>query len=462
MEYIRKKYEQLSGIVIAVTKIYEQHVTDYKFMPAVAAYVYFMKVYFEYKYEYEVNILRKKYDEKVEIEIFDKLSNDINNAAGALNKAFSKIGEKYKIEKLITKKGRGELRKNVQVEISGNNESENDESIYDNEISGNSESIYGNYISGNNESGNYNFQSDSNYNELFYHEYKTKLSKWTDKTPRDKIIRTLETWFNIRGEDAVIYTLHRMQNDANLLFDHVLSLHNYKSVTNYSLNRLYNSVVQRLIKYYITHRNRYVHVVESRDIKIKNGIRRVMIRDSFIDLNIKFKDCEFSRFGSTVRTIIDALNKLDVHIAHNMIDSNNVAAVDMGTDINIRRDLKQRIVKIVEDISEDAICVDINKINTSIPSGSDVGAIIIMVKKFIELEQAAEEELETIKKLAQLQVQNIQRLHAELDELCGPSTVPCLRRVMPGINFILRQNNKNFTKKGKLSVDGEATLKSLL
>lgn len=399
MNFLKKLYENITNIAEHATKIYEQHVVDPNFMPAIASYVYFLNLYFKFKYEYYVNNFRKEHDERIDLEPINKITTDINSAVKSLNEEFGKIDKKYKFD--IMKEGGAE--------------------------------------------------------GTFYEQHKAKMQRWTDKTPRDKIIRTLETWFEgVHGDNAVIAALHRMQHDATYLFEYVLHVNDYKTTTNIAINHIYTDIIKQLMKYYFRHRDRYLHVSDRRSIKIKNNIVRIIILDEFIDLNIKFKECNFSRFASTIKTFIEAINRVDVRIIKTTIA--NIPGVDMGNEIYLRRDLKRKICSIAADIEEDAICVNVKEISANTPRGVDVKTLIEMVSRFVQLEEKATRELSAIHELLQLQMQNINTLRTELMELCGPSTVPCIMRLAPGIRFALGDN----FNKGEPNKIGEKLIEEIL
>lgn len=406
MDFLKKTNDELINIIRSATKIYGDYNNEPKFIPAISAYVYLMKIYYEFKYEYEINMFRKSVKEQIDLTTINKLMADIKMAINALNIAYEKVGENTKLK----------LRINSDKKTGGSEK------------------------------------------QIFYKKHRAKLQSWNIKTPRDKIIRTLETWLGVRGEDAVVYALHRLHNDADYLFEHILRIYDMAKYTNDVISALFNNITYDLYKYYIKHRNKYLQVVGNQIIKIKNGIRTIRLHDEFINISMKFKECNFKNFTNVIIDIIKALDRVDITIVSKLICQYD--AVDMGDDVYTRHNLKRDIIRVAEDIGEDATCANLETIEKTMPRDISIEALIKMVERFVELEKYAEKEIKKINELADTQSQNTHSLQILLDELCGPSTIPCIRRIIPGIKFHL--NHPSFYAKTGLSEAGREIVKQFI
>lgn len=418
MEYLKKYEEKLKEGVEFATKMFEKNLLDTKYIKVVPAYVYFMKMFFEYKYELRKLELDKKNGDKMDFSIINKLGVNLNKAITALNTAHKNFGEKTSISLLKVKGGAiGIMQKNGSID-------------------------------GGHDEGNF-----------FYKIHKSKFKNWSAKTPREKIIKTLEVWTGERGQEAVLETIRNLQNDSELMFDYMLSLHNRQDLTNASISALYNNIYIQLYKYYIKHRQKYLGTVpDARKIKSNASVVKLALQDEFININIKLKMCDLRKFTPTVRNFIEALDKLDVKIMSKLVFLVQEGPVE---GVDFRKLLKKRILEITNEIGEDIECIENPKTITETVKGDDIDSILKTVENFIEIEKKIEHNMKEIIEYNEFHKANIQKLSEALYELTGPDVRPCLLRIAPAIKAVIFSDDK-YHKKNKLTTQGEKIIREML
>ncbi len=293
-------------------------------------------------------------------------------------------------------------------------------------------------------------------NNNFYKLHKSIMQKWNNNTPRDKIIKTLELWTGEYGEDAVIKTIHKLQNNSQDIFSHMLNLHGFINLTNSKIRSGYYNCLYTLFKYYIIHRDKYFDVVSTKKIKMNNDNITLQLSDDFNNLNIKFKGNNFSNFNKTVEEIINGITKLDQKILIKLINS----GIQPGSADNIyyRREIKNNILKIANNINDEIKFhedeIDINIVKPP----ENVKGLIKLVNNFIKAEKEVEKNIEIVKENIEIQSNNIKLLTENIYILCGPDTKPCIRNIAPEIYMHLQKDPKNFNTKGKLTTQGEKNI----
>jgi hypothetical protein len=404
MEYLQKMEPKLAEAVEFSTSFFAKNLMKQEYMRVVPAYVYFMQCYYEFKYELRRLELLKQNKEKLDLTTINTISNNLNKAAAALNTAHQKMGEKSTIQYLKIKKGGLEQLP-------------------------------------------------------FYKLHKAKFRKWDAKTPRGKIIKSLEIWTGQQGESAVLQTISMLQEDASRMFDYILEIHDRKDLTNISINRNYMQMCAQLFRYYIKHRKKYIGtVIDKRKIKSAGDVVKLNIQDEFINVNIKFKTCDFNKFIVVVRNFVEALDKIDARAMGKLVFLTRASEVD---DMDFRRLLKKDILDAVGEMDDDLKCVETPDINLETHKGASVETILKNVEKFILAEKKVEENLREIIDFNESHFENIKRLQILMNQLCGPDIRPCLLRIAPGVRLALEADENNFSGK-KLSTAGEKKVREII
>jgi len=294
----------------------------------------------------------------------------------------------------------------------------------------------------------------------FFDTHRLQMSKWTKDTPKEKIIRKLETWTGLNGEEAVKGAIYMLQVDADQMIDHVLELYNFNDITNKNISNLYHNITLDLLNYYVRHRNKYTDVSDSKEVKITNGDKnlvKIKLKDTFVDLNIKIKPCAFTGYVKIIILILDGITKVDAKYLINIISEDTLNIEAQGESITIRKTIKDNINKIIKSLEEDISCSELS-VDIEIPKIENFNDFIKGIKAFIEAEEIVEEEFELVKEKMQEQVDIVNSLSKAIFRLIGPDISCCIKKLAPFIKEDLKKNKDNFTKSGKLSIIGERNL----
>lgn len=419
MDHINYARKYLKEFLEKTTMAFEDSINkgDPELKQYAPAYVYFTKLYFEFCAEAKYLEYAKKYKEKAEYDKLNNLINDLNNTSKAITNLTSIKYTPIKVIKIGS-------------------------------------------------------------NEHFYLQHKAKLENFTimpkDKKTENKIIKTLELWTGRKGRDAVIKTMDRLIVDSNYLFDYIINLHNTADITNKKISARYQLFLHNLLNYYLRHKKKYCPSRESKSITLSDGIK-IKLKDEFVDINIKFKYCDFPSYTIAVRNFIEGITKIDIKAIINFINlselniqefisAETITDEQIITQLKYRKNIKTRILEILDEIKEDLDCYELNvkyEFDEKKYTGDSIPMLLSLIRKFLEVEEIAEKEIKLIKENMETQYNNINMLIDAAEELTGPSTAPCIMRMLPAIKYLLTKRNL-FTKKGKVSPAGESLIKSLL
>lgn len=261
-------------------------------------------------------------------------------------------------------------------------------------------------------------------NISFYEQHKAQFKKWNAKTPKEKIIKTLELWTGVSGEAAVAQVLAQLRGNTNYLFDYVMAMSDSAEISNHQLSLAVHACVTSLYKYYLHHRKvLLVDVNDKRRIKIKNGVTTISLHDKFLNVNIKLKECIFSGMSNNIRELLIGLCKLDCEVAKRVVNENYTFPLD-NVDPMYRINLIRKIVRRAEQVESDLACEEPN-VNIDLQSED----LLKYVGDFIQAEETVAKQTDLIRENYELQKSNITKLTTLVGELVGPSTVPCVYKV---------------------------------
>jgi hypothetical protein len=336
------------------------------------AYVYFMKSLYELRYHYELGKLAKTSGTTVAFDEMKRLIDEINKT----------------VDKLKS------LTKEMNIEIKGSNEILN-----------------------------------------FYKNHKSQFKKWNVKTPREKIIKTLELWTGERGESAVLRTLNLMIHNVNYLFDYVMDLNHENIINNHAISHQVNSLIMQMYKYYLKHR-KYAFTADSREIITSDKSIKIHHKDPYLDINIKLKKCFFNNVAVNIEHILNGICKVD----HAFVTRSVKSFIQSGGATNFtivenfdpfyRINLMRRIHESARKIQDDLQC-NTKKIEMNLNSNEE---LLKFVQKFVELEEEAVKISDKIREDFEYQASNLNILTNHIQSLIGPDTTPCVWHVC---NFVV-------------------------
>lgn len=262
----------------------------------------------------------------------------------------------------------------------------------------------------------------------FYTNHKSQFKKWTIKTPREKIIKSLELWTGQRGEKAVIKSLTLMTSNVNHLFDYIMEINNINVVSNKMLSLDINSLIMNIYKYYLKHRRYIGYTSEKRNMNTSDKSTKISHKDNYLNINIKLKNCYFNNMASNIEVLLRAVSKVDHEFVLNTVKQFLLEPVEIPEqehqDPGIRINLMKKIIQSANRIQEDLKC-NPEKMQAEINSGD----LMKLVQQFVELEEQASEIADNISMEYKAQQSNFEILKTVAEELIGPSTVPCVRHV---------------------------------
>jgi hypothetical protein len=406
MEYLKKMETRLEDAARESTEAFGKFFGKEEYMKTIPAYVYFMKSFFEFRYELRALEMKKKMGEKMDFSAVNGAANEVNKAAKALNSTHAKLGLKIGIPALKVKSGGADA---VPMP--------------------------------------------------FYKIHKAKFRKWSAKTPREKIIKSLEVWTGLRGEEAVLEAVQRLQDDADKMFDFVLTLHQRQDLTNIAVNVDYMKICCTMFNYYIKHRKKYLGTVpDKRKIKSVGNTISINLQDEFINVNIKLKTCDFGKFNVIMRNFIEALDKVDAKAMGHLVFLTGAGPVEAP---DFRKNLKREIMDLVAEIADDMTCTEAPKAVLEIQKGADVATILQTVEKFILMEKKIETDLKDVIEYGETHLNNVKRLGALIGSLTGPDVRPCLIRMAPHVRKILDET-EGAIKGKKITATGERIIRDLI
>lgn len=256
-----------------------------------------------------------------------------------------------------------------------------------------------------------------------------KMAKWNEKTPKKKMLAHLEAWTGETGEKAVSKALMALKGNINIFFDKIMKMHGINDYSNGLISSVFVSQIEKLFKYYIRHRNKYLPesaISEKRKMIFGDKIQ-INFSDKFMKLDIKFGLCDFESFAKTFATIIEGIDAVDVDI-FSLLRKEKVSLRE-GRDekvihndkILLRQSLKKKIKEISALVGEDLHCNIIKK-----TINFEAKEIIPIIQSLNEAEKIIVKEMSTIRENLKLQTENARALSEVVEELTGPSTAPCI------------------------------------
>lgn len=340
-------------------KLFEENNLD-KIKKFVPAYIYFMKNYYKLLSEYEIADFKKKKGEIPNMDNLKSLISEVNKTIGILNLS----NKEFKFSEV--KIGSKDKNKSTSLE---------------------------------------------------------KMSHWTEDTPKDKMLSHLELWTGEKGEKAVMKTLINLKTNTNLLFDKIMHLHGVNDYSNKIISSIFVVQVEKLFKYYLNHRNKYLPesiINEKRRLFFGDKVL-INFSDEFMTLDIKFGICDFDSFKKTILAIVDGIDTLDVEIlTRNHKPKEKKEKID-EKKIILRQSLKKRIKELTEMVSDELHCNVIKK-NVNF----DASEIIHIVQALNEAEKIILKEMNTIRENLKIQTSNANMLEKAIEDLIGPDTAPCI------------------------------------
>lgn len=361
--------ETIAGIIEKLKKYIEDS-TNYfkkvfdennldKIKKFVPAYVYFMKNYYTLLSQYEIIKNKKDEGEIPNLTLFKSLVNDINKTIDVLNTSNSNFNFSQ------IKIGSG-AKKEMSLE---------------------------------------------------------KMSNWDENIPKKKMLSHLELWTGEKGEKAVTKALVNLKSNSNLLFDKVMHLHGINDYSNKIISSIFIAQIEKLFKYYIRHRNKYLpesSINEKRKLLFGEKVI-INFSDDFMALDIRFGVCDFDSFTKTITTLVEGLDAVDVEI----LTRNHKTKKDKGEkkkeDVTLRQSLKKKIKEIAQLVGDDLRC-NILKKNISF----EASEIVPIIKSLHEAEKIITKEMSLIKENLKLQTTNANIMEEAIEELTGPDTAPCI------------------------------------
>jgi hypothetical protein len=258
----------------------------------------------------------------------------------------------------------------------------------------------------------------------------------------------LEAWTGESGEKAVSKALMALKGNINIFFDKIMKMHGINDYSNGLISSVFVSQIEKLFKYYIRHRNKYLPesaISEKRKMVFGDKIQ-IYFSDKFMKLDIKFGLCDFESFAKTFATIIEGIDAVDVNILSSSFSSFSRSEKEREKErekggltakknhevrdekneewkkkVLLRQSLKKKIKEISALVGEDLHC---NVIKKTI--NFEAKEIIPIIQSLNEAEKVVVKEMSTIRENLKLQTENARILSEAIEELTGPSTAPCI------------------------------------
>lgn len=293
----------------------------------------------------------------------------------------------------------------------------------------------------------------------FFAQHKAQLKEWAKKPPKkDKLLKTLALWTGAEGEEAITRAFIALRNSVPRVLLHFGRMYGLKSKFDKVLTSLVNDTVFELANYYLRHKQKYVGLDGYSRVELKGCARIIEIRDEFLSMRAELRQCQFDYVTTVVDSIITALNKVDKRallIMGRKICDKGSEQKDGGDDILLRKKLKTEIVELAKDCATKLKCLEYPKASFKIEEAISVETLLGNTKAFVRAEEDFHNHIHEVQAMFDSQSEMLHELKSRIELLCGPSTLPCLKRIFHAIQNHIHDGEFNDNVIGRFKMPKE-------
>lgn len=203
------------------------------------------------------------------------------------------------------------------------------------------------------------------------------------------------------------------------------------------LHKLGAVYLTKLIDYYGRHRLKYLPSTKTTvyEVKTKGDTICICVQDDIanikIDMENPSKKCFINNIITTIKSVMDALNKVDRKIIHKMAKKWKKNVREIGTDYiaDFRKTLKDAIINKLEMLKLVDACSKLKPMSIKTPKigGDSLDKILNLATAYYEAEKSVINDIKKLDKDYQIVIADLQHLFKLINQLIGRDTRPCIR-----------------------------------